>query len=103
MSAILIILIILWLLGFLRIPALPILHRELFNIFGHGVSLWEILVFIVIMWAMESLPSPLRQIAYVLVLLWVLSIFGIIAVSGLSNLLVLALIIGLVVALSQKR
>ncbi len=102
MSTVLIILIILWLLGFLRIPGLPILHREIVNLFGHSITLWEILIFIVIMWAMESLPTPLRQIAYVLVLLWVLSLFNIIAITGLSNLIVLALIIGLVVALFQK-
>ncbi len=52
---------------------------------------------------MESLPSPLRQIVYVLVILWLLSTFGLIAVAGLSNFFVLALIIGLVISLFQSR
>lgn len=103
MATILVILISLWLLGFLRIPGLPFHNITLFHAFGHSVTLWEVMMFFVIAWAMESLPSPLRQMAYVLVLLWLLSTFGLIAVSGLSNLLILALIIGLVVALFQKK
>lgn len=103
MSFVLLILIILWLPGFLRIPGLPFQDFPLFTLFGHTITFYEVLMFIVIAWAMESLPGPLRQIAYVLVLLWILSIFGFLAISGLSNLIVLALILGLIVALFQKR
>lgn len=102
MVVILIILIVLWLLGFFRVPSLPILHAELFRVLGHGITLWEILIFIVIIWAMEAFPSPFRQMAYVLVLLWVLSIFGFIVISGFSNILIFAFIIGLILALFQK-
>lgn len=103
MASVLIILILLWALGYLHIPALPIHNVVLFRIFGHAVTLWELIMFIVIAWAMETLPSPLRQMAYVLALLWLLSTVGIIAIAGFSQLLVLALIIGLVVAFFQKR
>jgi hypothetical protein len=75
----------------------------LFRLFGHAITLWELLMFVVILWAMESLPSPLRQIAFVLVLLWALSILGIVAISGLSNLIIGAIIIGIILALFQGR
>jgi hypothetical protein len=48
------------------------------------------------MWIVGILPSPLRQIAAVLLILWILALFGIIVIAGISNLLVLAVIIGLV-------
>jgi len=103
MAAVLIILVLLWVFGYLHIPALPLHDVVLFRILGHAVTLWELVMFFVIAWAMETLPSPLRQMAYVLVLLWLLSTLGIIAIAGFNQLLVLALIIGLVVALFQRR
>jgi len=103
MGAILVILIILWILGYIHIPGIPLLHQEIFRVAGHGISIWNILIVLVVMWAIESLPSPLRQIAYVLAVLWVLSLVGIIAISGLSNILVFALIIGLIVSLFHKQ
>lgn len=102
MATVLVILVFLWLFGYLRIPGIPVHNLVLFRVFGHAVTVWEFVMFLVIAWAMEILPSPLRQIAYVLVLLWVLSVFGFIAIAGLSQLIVLALIIGLIVSLFRK-
>ncbi len=101
-GTILVILLLLWLLGFVQIPWLIFHNRVLFTILGHRVTLWEILLFLVIAWAMESLPDPLRQVAFVLVILWLLSIFGIITIAGLSNMLVVALLIGLALAVFQN-
>jgi hypothetical protein len=103
LGTIIVILALLWGLGFLNIPSLPFQNMVLFRLFGHSITLWELLMFVVILWAMESLPSPLRQIAFVLILLWVLSILGIIAITGLSNLIIGALIIGIVLAIFQNR
>lgn len=103
LGTIIVILALLWGLGFLNLPALPFQNMVLFRLFGHSITLWELLMFVVILWAMESLPSPLRQIAFVLILLWVLSILGIIAITGLSNLIIGALIIGIVLAIFQSR
>ena len=102
MGTILVILFLLWALGFLHLPGITFHNVQLFRIFGHSVSLWEVLMFIVIAWAMESLPTPLREIAFVLVILWLLSIFGVISIVGLSNLIVVAIIIGLVIAIFRK-
>lgn len=102
LGTVLVILLVLWLFGFVQIPGIVFHNAVLFRILGHSVTLWELLMFVVIAWAMESLPSPLRQIAFVLVILWLLSVFGIIGIAGLSNLLVIAIIIGLVLALFQR-
>ncbi len=103
LGTIIVVLLILWGLGFIHIPALSFHNIVLFRLFGHTITLWELLMFVVIVWAMESLPSPLRQIAFVLVLLWVLSIVGIIAITGLSNLIIGAILIGIVLAIFQGR
>jgi hypothetical protein len=102
MATILVVLILLWALGFLRLPGVTFHNVVLFRLFGHGITLWEILMFIVIAWAMESLPTPLRQIAFVLVILWLLSIFGLITIAGFSNMVVIAILIGLVVSLFRQ-
>lgn len=103
LGTILVILLILWLFGFVSIPWLVIHNTVLFRVLGHNVTLWELLMFIVIAWALESIPSPLRQIGFVLLLLWLLSILGIVVIAGLSNLLVVALIIGIALAIFQKH
>lgn len=97
----LVLLIALWLLGIIHIPSLTIPDTSLFSFNGHTITLLNVLTFLVIAWAIEMLPSPLRQIAMILILLWVLSVLGFIAIAGLSHLLVLAIIIGLILAVFQ--
>jgi hypothetical protein len=99
LEVILVILILLWLTGNLHISGLTIPDYVLFHLNGHPISLLNLLVFMVICSAVGVLPSPIREIAGVLLLLWVLSILGIIAIAGLSNLLVIAVIVGIIVAL----
>ncbi len=103
LQTILVLLIILWFLGIVQIPGIVLRDITLFTIRGHRVTLWELLIFIIIAWAIEALPSPFRQIAVILVLLWVLSILGVIAIAGLSNLIVLAIIIGIIFAIFQHH
>lgn len=102
MAGILIIaLLLLYFFGYIHIPGLYIPNPLLFTFGGHDVTLSTLLIFLAIMWAIEVLPSPLRQIAFVLVILWILSTLGFIAVAGLSNLLVIAILAGLVLSLFQ--
>ena len=101
LATILVILVVLWLVGFIQIPWITIHNAVLFRFAGHSITLLELLLFIVAAWAIEALPSPLRQIAFILVILWILSVLGIVAVAGLSNLLILAIIIGLLFAVFQ--
>ncbi len=95
------ILIILWFLGFINVPWLAIPNIVLFNIGNHGITLRELIIFLLIMWAIGILPSPLREIAGILVVLWLLSLLGIFAIGGigLTNLLLLAIIIGIAFSL----
>lgn len=99
LGAIVIILIILWLLGFVTIPGVVIPNITLFTIFNHTVTLFEALIFILILLALGLLPQILRVFVVVLVVLWVLSIFGILAVAGLSNIIFLAIVVSLIISI----
>ena len=97
---ILVVLIALWFLGYIRIDGLPTIPDiQLLVLNGQPITLWNVLIFAVICWAIGVLPSPLRQIAGVLLIIWVLATLGILAIAGLAQIIVLAVIIGLIVAL----
>jgi hypothetical protein len=95
-GVIILVLIILWFLGYVRVGNINIPDLALFTLNGNSISLWDILIFAVIVWAIGVLPSPLRQIAMVALLLWVLSTLGILAIAGLSSLIIIAFILGLI-------
>lgn len=94
-----IILVLLYFFGYIQIPGLSIPNLSFFTFNGHPITLVTILIFLAILWAIGVLPSPLRQIAMVLVLLWILSTLGILAIAGLSNLIIIAILVGLVISL----
>jgi hypothetical protein len=93
LTAILLLLIVLWLVGYG--PAAS-LQMPLFSIGRQSISLWDVLIFAVILWLIGALPSPFREIAGIFLLLWVLSTLGILAIAGLSSMLLIAVIVGLV-------
>lgn len=95
----LIVLIILWFLGYVRIGALPIPNLVLFTINNQPITLWNLLILLLIGSLVGILPSPFREIAGVILVLWILSTLGILAIGGLSSILVIAIIIGLIVYL----
>jgi len=99
--AIVIILIILWFLGYVPIiiSGIAIPNPILFYINSRPITLWEILILIAISWAIGILPNPLRVIGSVLLILWILSVLGIIAISGFSHIIVLVIIIGLIISI----
>lgn len=99
LAALLIVLGLLWLMGYIHVPGVMLPNFQLFIFNGHPIRLWDILVFLIIIWIIELVPAPIRQIAVILVLLWVLSILGILVINGVSNLLLLAIIIGGILAL----
>jgi len=94
--AILLILFLLWLMGY---GPFLVLHIILFRFNGLAVSIWDILIFFVLIWLVGALPSPFRQIAVVFILIWLLSLLGIIVVAGLSSILVIAIIVGVLLYL----
>jgi hypothetical protein len=93
---ILVLLIALWLLGFINLPFLPISDINIINLFGHMISLYDILIFVIILWVVGVLPGVFRTIASLLLVVWLLSFFGVIAITGLSSVVVLVVIFGLV-------
>ena len=98
-----VLLIILWFLGYIRIESFPIPNFQLFEINARPVSLWDLLIFLVVCWAIAVLPTPLRQIAGVLLALWTLALFGIIAITGFSQVIIIAIIVGLLFSLFSRR
>jgi hypothetical protein len=97
--AIVIILAILWFLGYAPISGISIPNLVLFSINNHPVTLWNILILLVIGWAIGILPRPLQAVASILLLFWVLSVLGIFAIVGLSSIIVLVIIIGLIISI----
>src|SRR5689334_7511458 len=99
LTLLLALLVILWLLGYLNLPSFPISDIVLFTLFGKDISLYDLLIFAAILWLIGLLPSPFREIAGVLLIIWLLAFFGIIAIAGFTNIIVIAIIIGLVLYL----
>lgn len=100
LTVILLVLILSWFGGYgpfltLRVP--------LFHILGHTVNLWDILIFLIIIYVIDSLPGILRSIAVVILVVWLLSLFGLIAIPLLSNILVIAIIIGVGLQLLSNK
>lgn len=96
---IVLILIVLWFFGYVPISGISIPDFVLFTINNHPVTLWEILILMVIGWAIGILPRPFQTIASILLLLWVLSTLGIFAIAGLPNIIVLVIIVGLIISI----
>ena len=88
-------LILLWILGYINIPQLPLNNTVVLNLLGKNVTLYDLLITLIILWLIGIIPSPFRQIASVLFLLWILAFFGIIAITNFSNIIVIAIIVGL--------
>jgi len=95
LAFLLILLIVLWFLGYVQISAFAIPNMTLFAINGHPITLWNLLIFFVIATVIGILPNPFRAIAAVFLALWVLAVLGILAFSGLSSIIVVAVIVGL--------
>ena len=90
-------LILLWFLGYVNIPNVNIPSISLFNINNHQITAYEFAIFLLIIWSLGLLPSPFRQIFAVILFLWILSVLGFIQIAGLSSLLTIGIIVGLVV------
>lgn len=99
--AVLIFLILLWVLGYVDVPFIP--DFQLFELLGRSITLYDVLTFALMVWVIELLPNPFRMLAGIVLALWLLSFFGIIAIAGLSQIIVLALIAGLIAYLLGFR
>jgi hypothetical protein len=97
--AIVILLAILWFLGYIPVSGVSIPNLVLFTINNHPITLWNILILLVVGWAIGILPRPFQAVASVLLLLWILSVLGILAIAGLSSIIVLVIIVALIVSI----
>lgn len=79
------------------------LHIPLFSIGKYAINLWDILIFLLIMWLIDTLPKPLRVIVVIALVIWLLGVFGIIAIPMFSNLVIIAIIVGLGLYLITNR
>lgn len=94
----LLLLIVLTFLGFIQIPWLP-LNLALFVINGQDITILDLLVFLVVLWLIGILPRPFREIGGVLFILWILGQFGIIAIAGFTNIILIAIVVGVAIYL----
>ncbi|OGK12919.1 hypothetical protein A3A93_01740 [Candidatus Roizmanbacteria bacterium RIFCSPLOWO2_01_FULL_38_12] len=83
-------------LGYVKVPYIAIRDIALFELFGKTISLYDLLAFLLILWVIEILPWPFRGLATIILLLWLLSFFGIITIVGFSDILLVALVLGIV-------
>lgn len=98
--AVIVILFLLWLLGY---GPFEVLRVALVNFNGRVITLWDVIIFGLIIWVIGILPRPFKEIASVLLIVWVLSVLGIIAIAGLSKLLIISIIVGLVLYVISGR
>lgn len=101
LAALAITLIILWFLGYVRIDGLNLPDTTMFSLNGFPVTLWDILILVIVSWAIGILPTPFREIAGVILILWVLAVLGIVALAGinLASIFVVVMIVGLLISL----
>lgn len=98
--AILLILIVFWFLGY---GPLTVFHFRLFQFNGHIITVWDVLIFLLVIWLVDLLPAPFRQIAVVVLIIWLLATLGVIAIPALSSLLIIATVLGLLLYIISGR
>jgi hypothetical protein len=89
---ILLLLILFWFMGYGPLEALRV---HLFSVGRVSVNLWDILIFLLIIWLIDTLPGPVRTIVIIALVIWLLGFFGIIAIPMFSNIVIIAVIVGL--------
>ena len=100
-----VILLILWLLGFLQLGNNDVLRVTIVTIQDHPIRVLDALVAIVVIWLIFALPGPLAIAAGALLALWALTMAGIIAVQGLpiNVLVILAILVGVMIHLVRRK
>lgn len=105
LATIIVILAILWVLGYINVSGINFPDTALFTINGQIVSIIDLMFFLIVLLAISMLPRPFREISGVLLILWLLAVLGIINIVGvgLPAIFMFALIIGLIVSLINSR
>ncbi len=72
------------------------LQLVLLNVDGRQVTLWNFLFLIAVLWLISLSPSPFRQITSIILFLLVLSILGFFSFPGLSVILMISVVLGII-------
>ncbi len=83
----------------IQIPGLEILKSTLMIVNGKAITWLQVIMLGIILWALGALPSPFRQIAVGLGILWILSILGIISIVWTGNFVIIAMVVLLFLAI----
>lgn len=89
----LMILIILYVLGYVNIPGVTIPNYHIYAFNHHVITLNEILITAAIFLMIGFAPRFLRIIAGALLIIWVISTLGFINVKGLQSIIIISLIV----------
>ena len=103
MEAIIVILVLLWVLGIVRIPGVVLPNLNLFVFFGRTITLVDLFLLAVALWLISHLPSPLREIVGIILLLHILTILGIVTIAGMPNIFGIAIVAGTFLYLIAKK
>lgn len=102
MVEIIAIVVVLWLLGIISIPWMMMPHFPVFSILGYSITIQRLLIIGILIWLGMSMGSPFRQMLWVFFILWLLSTLGIIGSIGMSMLIIVSVVVGLVLSVVQK-
>lgn len=92
-EATLVILLGLFLLGFVHIPGVTIPNYQLFVMNHHMITLYEVLIVLVAFGLLMFLPRFMRIIVGALLIIWIISTLGIIVVNGLPAVSIIILML----------
>lgn len=84
-EAALMILIVLFVTGYLSIPGIHIPDYHIYTFANHIITLNELLIALVLFWIIGFVPWFLRVFLGAVLIIWILATFGIIAVNHLPE------------------
>lgn len=91
----LVLLFALWFLNYIGLPIIP-LGMVIFTAFGVSITLFQLLIFLIILALTAALPPAIRLVAIFLLFLWALSVFGLVSVFSLPDIVIFATIFAVV-------
>ena len=87
------ILLLILILALLNNLNLPFINTALMQFNGNPITLYNLIILALLVYLIGFLPRPFKEIVGVLLFLWVLSTLGILVIGGLTNILIIAVIV----------
>jgi hypothetical protein len=67
-----------------------------------SITVERLLIIVIALWLGSSLGSPFRQMLWAFVILWLLSILGLVVIGNMTMLVVIAVVVGLLLSVVQR-